>query len=80
MSLNFPADSVLVKSALGHTRKNVDHGVDSIFLVGFEEPEDVNPEGQKCAIEKTVHQEHLTCANSLINNSQLDLKIKMSNK
>lgn len=64
--LDFPADAVLVESALGHPWKHVNHWVHSVLLIGLHEFEYVDAEGQEGAVEKAVHQKHLTCDNVLV--------------
>lgn len=64
--LDLPADAVLVESALGHSWEDVNHRVHSVLLIGFEEPEHVDAEGQEGAVEETVHQKHLTCDNVFV--------------
>lgn len=66
MPLNLSADAVLVESAFGHTWKDVNHRVHSVFLIGFEESEYVDTEGQEGAVEEAIHQKHLTCDNVLV--------------
>jgi len=66
MSLDFSADAVLVKGAFGHSWKDINHWVHSVFLIGFEESKYVNAKGQEGAVEETVHQKHLTCDNVLV--------------
>jgi len=66
MSLDFPADTVLVEGAFGHSWKDVNHWIHSIFLIGFEELEYVDAKGQEGAVEEAVHQKHLTCDNVLV--------------
>lgn len=59
--LHFARRSELAESALGHSRKDVDHRVNTLFLVALGERNYVETERQKRPIEERVHQEHLTC-------------------
>jgi len=64
--LDLTAHTVLVESTLGHPRKDVDHRVHSVLLIGLEEFQYVDAKSQEGAVEETVHQKHLTCDNVLV--------------
>lgn len=57
--LQVSGNTVLVERALGHPRKDLDHGVDPVFLVTVNKCYHVEAEHEEGTIEETVHQEHL---------------------
>lgn len=61
MSFNFTGNTVFVECAFGHSGKDEDHRVYSIFLIAFHEGDHVDAESQECAVKESIHQEHLTC-------------------
>jgi hypothetical protein len=60
MLFNLTRRTKLVKRALGHPGKNVDHGIYAILLIAFGKRDHFNAEGKERTIKESVHQEHLT--------------------
>ena len=50
-----------MECALGHPRKDVYHGIQTILLVALRECYHFQAECEKGTFEESVHQEHLTC-------------------
>ncbi len=58
--LNVARRSELVEGAFGHAWEDVDHGVDAILLIPVGERHDLDAVCEKCAVEETIEQHHLT--------------------
>ncbi len=55
MFLDLARGAKLVEGAFRHAWEDVDHGVDSVFLIAFGERNHFDAEGQERPVEKLVH-------------------------
>lgn len=59
MLLNFTGCAKFVECTFGHSRENVDHGINAILLITFGKADDLDAKGHESAIKKPIQEKHL---------------------
>ncbi len=69
--LNVARRAKLVKGALGHSREDIDHGIDAIFLITVGKGHHFDAIREKGPIKEPVQEEHLTCTQGKANKADI---------